>query len=396
MGMEPIITTTSDRDKSACRSSVRLRLAGLVRGLLSRKHIKHAIVAAESDDGRFHWCGAGGNAGADSAPMTEYTPFHIASVDKMFTASVILKLRERGHVDLGQPIAAYLPEKLVARLHRLDGIDHTSKITVRHLLGHTSGLADCLEDRPKGGRTLMERLFTDGDLAFTVEDLMNIVRNDLVPHFPPQPLNAPHQRARYSDTNYQLLIAVIESVTGGPVFRAFEDMLFAPLGMQHTFMFGFSHTAEPTPEPAVVMLHGNPLDVPMALRSFPSVYSTVGDCFRFMRALSRCEVFEDPATLAVMQERWNRFGLPLDKAALRAPGWPVEYGLGLMRFRLPQIFNGLRRMPAVIGHTGSTGSWLFHCPELGLLLCGTADEASAGAVPYRVVPKMLRVLSTGL
>jgi hypothetical protein len=34
--------------------------------------------------------------------------------------------------------------------------------------------------------------------------------------------------------------------------------------------------------------------------------------------------------------------------------------------------------PAVIGHTGSTGSWLFQCPQLDLLLSGTVDQATAG------------------
>jgi hypothetical protein len=35
----------------------------------------------------------------------------------------------------------------------------------------------------------------------------------------------------------------------------------------------------------------------------------------------------------MMQQRWNRFGLPFDQAAMRAPSWPIEYGLGMQRFR---------------------------------------------------------------
>jgi D-alanyl-D-alanine carboxypeptidase len=93
-----------------------------------------------------------------------------------------------------------------------------------------------------------------------------------------------------------------------------------------------------------------------------------------------------------MQQRWNRFGLPLDAAALRAPSWPIEYGLGLMRFQLPRFLTPLHPMPAVIGHTGSTGSWLFHCPELDVRIAGTVNQATAGAVPYRFVPKLLRAL----
>jgi hypothetical protein len=60
-----------------------------------------------------------------------------------------------------------------------------------------------------------------------------------------------------------------------------------------------------------------------------------------------------------------------------------------MRFRLPRIFTRLRRLPAVIGHTGSTGCWLFYSPEWELLLAGSVDEVVAGALPYRIVPRML-------
>jgi hypothetical protein len=93
-----------------------------------------------------------------------------------------------------------------------------------------------------------------------------------------------------------------------------------------------------------------------------------------------------------MQQRWNRFGLPFDRAALRSPGWPIEYGLGIMRFRLPWIFTPLHPMPAVVGHTGSTGCWLFYCPERDLFLAGSVDEVTAGALPYRLVPRVLQEL----
>jgi D-alanyl-D-alanine carboxypeptidase len=52
----------------------------------------------------------------------------------------------------------------------------------------------------------------------------------------------------------------------------------------------------------------------------------------------------------------------------------------------------LAAMPAVIGHTGSTGSWFFHCPELDVRIAGTVNQATAGAVPYRCVPRLLRAL----
>jgi D-alanyl-D-alanine carboxypeptidase len=171
-----------------------------------------------------------------------------------------------------------------------------------------------------------------------------------------------------------------------------EQLLFRPLKLRHTYFAGHSQPLDPTPEPTVLRFEGSPLHIPLMMRSLRGMYSTAEDTLVFLRSFVRGEVFRDPATLASMQQRWNRFSFPLDRAALRSPGWPIEYGLGIMRFRLPRVFTPLHPMPSVLGHTGSTGCWLFYCPQLDMLLSGSVDEVTAGAVPYRVVPKILQVL----
>jgi CubicO group peptidase (beta-lactamase class C family) len=206
---------------------------------------------------------------------------------------------------------------------------------------------------------------------------------------------------RYCDTNYILLIAIIEAVTGQPLHEVYEGFLFRPLDLRHTWLAGHSKPLERTPEPATLWADSKPLEVPLMMRSSWGIYSTAEDTLLFLHALTRGNVFDDPGTLALMQQRWNRFGFPLDRAALRLPSWPIEYGLGVMRFcdpflrflgRLPRVVVPIYPAPAVIGHTGSTGSWLFHCPHLNVLLSGTVDQAKAGAVPYRLVPKILEVV----
>ncbi len=364
------------------------RLERILRGLASRKPIQQAIAAVESRDGSFRWGGAVGE-NPDGTPVRQNAPFFIASIDKLLTTTVVLKLREAGRLDLDASLSTYLPPALTRGIHRLGGVDYSDRITLRHLLGHTSGLADWLEDRPRGGRSLFDRLVTDGDLALHMEDVAAIVRDELRPHFPPQDPSATRQKARYSDTNFMLLIAVIEEVMGQPLHEVHEEMLFRPLGLQHTSFAGRSRPLQPTPEPVALRSQGRPLHIPSMLRFVRGIYSTTADTLAFLRALVSAEVFEDPATLALMQQRWSRFGFPLDRAALRAPGWPVQYGLGIMRFRLPRIFTPLNAMPPVLGHTGSTGCWLFYCPQLDILLSGSVDEVTAGAVPFRVVPKIL-------
>ena len=356
-----------------------------------RKHVKHAVAAAASVDGSFSTSAAVGDATPTGTPMRVETPFMVASVTKLYVASVILKYHERGLVGLEEPISAYLPGDMLVGLHRLNGVDHTGAITVRHLLGHTSGLPDYIEERPKGGRALIDRVVEDGDMAWTLDDVVDIVRS-LTPHFPPQSLEGKRLRARYSDTNYRLLIAIIEAVADRTVARVFEDELYRPLDLRHTYHPGET-SLEPVPEPASLYFKDRPLHIPLALRSFGDLYSTVADMLRFLRALVRGEVFDDPATASLLQKRWIRFGFPRDRAALRSPGWPIEYGLGMMRFRVARFFAPGRRPVTLVGHSGSTGSWLFHCPELDVLLAGTVDQATAGPVPFRLQPKILRAVA---
>jgi CubicO group peptidase (beta-lactamase class C family) len=377
------------------------RFEELLPGLTSHKDVRHAVMAVTSGDRSFRWIGAAGEASPDGTAMRRDTPFFIASIDKLYTASIVLKLHEKGSIGLDEPIRTYLPDKLIRGLHHLGGVDYTSSISVRHLLSHTSGLADWLEDIPKGDRSVAERLLKEGDMSMSLEDIAFHVRDRLTPHFSPQPRGVKRQKARYSDTNFILLIAIIEAVTSTPLHQVYEELLCRPLDLRHTYLYGRSAPIESTADPATLWVSERPLEIPLMICSTYGVYSSAEDTLKFLRSLIHGEVFEDPATPALMQERWNRFGLPLDRAALRLPSWPIEYGLGMMRFHdpvlrvlgyLPRVLRPAYPAPAVIGHTGSTGSWLFFCPQLDLFFAGTLDQANAGARPFRLVSKVLRMV----
>ena len=90
----------------------------------------------------------------------------------------------------------------------------------------------------------------------------------------------------------------------------------------------------------------------------------------------------------------DQAGEPRSRTAIMAPGWPVEYGLGIKRFRLPRLRNAGRRAPTLIGHTGASGSWLFWCPEHELYLAGTVDQTTAAGLPYQRLPRALHRLHT--
>ena len=368
------------------------RLQELLRDLATRKPLKQAIIAVESSDQSFRWIGAKGETDSPDGQVFEETPFFIASIDKLYNATIAMMLSETGQLDLDDTITTYLSNTITRQLHRFDGIDHTEKITIRHLLSHTSGLADWLEDYPKGGPSLIDRVLEEGDQALTIEEMATTVRDQLKPHFPPQDLTLRRPMVRYSDTNFMLIIAIIEAVTGQPLHQVHEQLLYKPLDLRHTYFPGLSQPLDPTPEPMILRAKGRPIQIPLLMRSIRGIYSTAADTLTFLRRFVRNKVFQHPETLASMLDTWHRFGFPLDRAALRSPGWPIEYSLGIMRFRLPRVFAPTSPMPTVIGHTGSTGCWLFYCPEWDVLLSGSVDEATAGAAPYRTVPKILNVL----
>lgn len=356
--------------------------------LMTKKDIKHAIMAVESMDGSFRWSGAEGIAHPDRTVMTPGTPFCIASVTKLFIATTILKLHEQGRLSIDRPMSTYLPSDMIRGLNRSGDVDHTEQITLRHLLGHSSGIPDYLEIHRKNEKSIFENVIVEGDRSFSIEDFLDVVRDVNSPNFPPQPLDAKKKKIRYSDTNYQLLIAVIKQVTGKSLHEAFRDMIYEPLGLTQTF-HSDSLQSGPASGAASLWYKDQALEIPKALASFGDINSTVVDLMVFMRALISGRIFDDPATFNTMCDEWNQFGFSLSPIG---PGWPIEYGLGIMRFRYPRFMAPLDPIPEVIGHTGVSGSWLFYCPSMQLILAGNVSQVTAGAVPFQTVPKMLKSL----
>jgi D-alanyl-D-alanine carboxypeptidase len=369
-------------------------LDDIVGELVGRRGIRHVVLGVESEDGSLRLTRAAGPARPDGPPMRSGTPFHYASVTKLYTATTVMQLWERDRVGLDVPITAYLPSGVTEGLHRLGGVDHSDAITVRHLLSHTSGLPDYFLDTPEG-ETSFTDLLVQGDVAYDLEDVLGRVRR-LTPYFPPQEPEARRRRARYSDTNFQLLGAIISSVTGTSFQQAVEEQILEPLGLDDTWFAGRPRGAEAR-IPAAFWSDDDVVDAPLAMASMApegGLIGTAADALTFLRALVAGSLFERESTFGRMQERWTRFGLPRDRSAIMAPGWPIEYGLGIKRFRLPRLLNAGRRAPTLIGHTGASGSWLFWCPEQSLYLAGTVDQTTAAGLPYQRLPRVVHRLHT--
>lgn len=360
--------------------------------LVARRDVHHACMAVRSGDGSLDWRGVRGDARPGGPALTFDTPYFVASVDKLVTATALFALAERGALGLDDRLVAHLGPERVRALHVLGGVDRSESLTLRQLVSHTSGLADYLEDRPRGGRSLIEAAIADGDVGWSVDEALERVRTLLTPHFAPQDPHDPRARAQYSDTNYLLLKAVLEHVTGGSVADAYRRLVFEPLGMRSTFVVSRDEpNAALAANAAVPWARAVPLDAPNALRSTFGMFSTLSDQLALVRGMAEGRPFAGGrATFERMATPFRRFGQGFDRAALRRPGWPIEYAHGVMRFELPRLLAPIRRPPAVVGHTGSTGTWAFHCPALDLDLVGSVDQVTAGPVPFRSLGSWLR------
>jgi CubicO group peptidase (beta-lactamase class C family) len=168
------------------------------------------LVVAVVHDSQVVYTGGFGFAGA-GRPVTPQTPFILGSLSKSFTALAIIQLVEAGKIDLDAPVQRYLP------WFRLRDPHASARITIWHLLTHTSGLSRYL------GRQLLGRR-TSG----TREQAVGALRRIKLAH-------EPGEAFEYCNTNYLILSLIIETVAGESYERYIERHIFEPLGMGHSF-----------------------------------------------------------------------------------------------------------------------------------------------------------------
>jgi D-alanyl-D-alanine carboxypeptidase len=168
------------------------------------------------------WKGQAG-VGANNVPITDSTVFHGASITKTNVAALILLMVEDGLLNLDSTWDHYVNLN----------VNFDTTITIRQLIGHTSGIRDYLETAATEGHVT-----TDFNHAFTpVEILENIVSG--TPDFPPG------TNFSYSSSNYALAALIAETVAGQPIQQELHDRLWDSLGLAHTYFGGFEAYTEP-------------------------------------------------------------------------------------------------------------------------------------------------------
>jgi len=147
--------------------------------------------------------------------LTSNTPLHLASVSKVITATAILKLIQEGKLDLNQKVNTVLADYPY------------QNTTIKTLLNHRSGLQHYSRFSHFIKTWNHKKVLTNYDVL----DLLKKYK------FPLAYKNDTH--FNYCNTNYAILALVIESVYGKPYPEAIKEMVFAPLGMNDTFVFDY-------------------------------------------------------------------------------------------------------------------------------------------------------------
>lgn len=321
-----------------------------------------ALVGVWGPSGR-EWVYSAGIGDLDTAaPVNPLSHVRIASISKTFVATVILQLVDEGKLSLNDPIASFV-----------SGIPHGETITIRQMLGMTSGVFDFTSD-PKTAAAYEADPLLDLPPAKTLE----MIRSS-TPDF------APGERVAYSNSNYILAGFIIEAVTGHAATTEISDRLLKPLGLDET---SFPETPE-LPEPFMrgyfAKKRGDRLiDV---TRSNPAVawtagamVSTLADLRTWAIALANGALVSPEMHAAQFETR--PFPMGDDDSH---QDWLAGYGLGVM------TLNGL------IGHAGGIpgySSWLLHAPEEEITVVVVTNRAaetggSGDAVLEEVLPVVL-------
>jgi CubicO group peptidase (beta-lactamase class C family) len=279
---------------------------------------------------------------------TESKRFMIASVSKAFAAASILQLQEKGLLSVQDPISKYLPE------YPAWGSEN---ITIHHLLTHTSGIPDYINDFPLKFKL---KQFTGWTPA----------RQDLIASFQDRPLNFyPGEDFKYSNSGYVLLARIVEVVSGMYYEKYVAENILEPLGMDDTGMGDFDKVGN-----RAVAFKGNG-NKKKQIENFKSewiygmgeIYSTTADLNKWLMSFSDTLILSEASKEAMFTPELHNY----------AYGWHV-YDL----YGRQQYSHG--------GYLPGWNSYVFYFPEdtLSVIVLSNLENAN----PMEVCGNISRVL----
>jgi CubicO group peptidase (beta-lactamase class C family)/predicted alpha/beta superfamily hydrolase len=183
-----------------------------MRRFVESREVAGAVTLVATPGGIVHLDATGKADIAADKPMRPDTIFWIASMTKPITATAVMMLQDEGKLSVDDPVEKHIPE--FARLKTKDG--QPAKVTIRHLLTHTSGLGEITPDE-----------------AREIKDLAG-----LIPLYVDKPVQfEPGSKWAYCQSGINTAARVVEVVSGESFVDFLDRRLFGPLGMKDTTFY---------------------------------------------------------------------------------------------------------------------------------------------------------------
>jgi CubicO group peptidase (beta-lactamase class C family) len=303
--------------------------------------------------------------GVRNAPETR---FHIASVSKSFTAAAILLLEQQGKLKVTDPLTKWIPD-----------YPQGQKITVHHLLTHTSGIpnVNSFPDYDEKSRS-----------PHTLEEVIS--------WFKLKPLQTePGSKYSYSNSNYNLLAYIIEKTSGQSYGEFMASNIFAPLRLQDTGHDGNPATIIPRRASGYMPAGADQVENAPALdwsnkTGNGSLYSTASDLYSWARALTTDALLREATRKKMFTEHVDGTGY----------GWFIRSKAKRVSVaingRAPGFSANLERFPEsdtyiVLVSNLYTSITQSMAPDLAAIVFGEKREPQVPAAPVQVAPKLLDI-----
>lgn len=328
-------------------------VAELVSTAVSKKNIYGAVLCVENGDNSLSLLYGAGN-------LTKNEPYFIASVTKLFITTVLLKLRTEGSLQLENKISEYFSDEILHELHIYKGKDYSKEITIKHLMSNTSGIPDYFSSEA------VKELVAGKDQSWGFERAIACAKQK-------RPKFVPGKKAQYSDTNYQLLGKIIETIIEKDIHTVFKEFIFDELDLVNTYLFEDVNDDQP----ATIYYKDKELHLPKYMSSIGpegGIVSTAKESMIFLKAFFNGHFF--PKEYFTELKDWK---------LLFGPGL-FFYGVGIANqpISIKELKNGL------IGHWGQTGSFSFYHPKTDLYFTGTTNQFFGQNVAAGMMVKVIK------
>ena len=316
-----------------------------VRPFVSGKEVSGAVTLVATPDRVVHLDATGEADIEERKPMAPDTIFWIASMTKPVTATAVLMLQDEGKLSVDDPVEEHLPE--FKGLKSADG--KPVRVTIRHLLTHTSGMGEISTDEARG-----------------IKDLAGVI-----PLYVARPVRfEPGSRWAYCQSGINTAARIVEVASGEAFDRFVERRLFAPLGMKDTTFYlteaqlprlatSYRRTEEGELEATEnIILNGK---APTSRDRFPAanggLFSTAPDYARFCQMILNGGELEGRRYLKPESVRLMTGVQTGDLKTGFTPG--NGWGLGWCVAREPQGVTAMLS-PGTFGHGGvfGTQAWI--------------------------------------